>query len=375
MQKETSVKSADRLFLLLSAILVIFGLVMLASASSSVGYSRFGDTFYFIKKQLLFGLLPGFFLFLVLARFNYHLLQKFSWLIYLFSLVILVLVFVPGVGLEKNGSHSWIQLFGLSFQPAELAKLAVVIILAKLLSKNRDLRDWRNNLMPVLAMLMPAILLIAAQPDVGTLSILIVIIFSMLYLADTPKVYLAILGLLGVVCFVGLLIVAPYRVNRLTTFLRPELDPQGFGYQINQAFLAVGSGGIWGLGLGHSRQKFQYLPEAQADSIFAVIAEEMGLLISLALVMLIAFLGLRGFKIAKAAPDQFGHLLAAGIMVWFVWQSFLNISTTIGLLPLTGVPLPFISHGGSAMLVALASFGIVANISKASNYVGLQKRK
>ncbi len=365
---EASSKSADRLFLLLSAVLVIFGLVMLSSASSPAGYSRFGDTFYFIKKQLLFGVLPGMLLFLFLARLNYHFLQKFSWLIYLFSLLILSLVFVPGVGLVLNGSRSWIQIFGLSLQPSEFAKLAVIIMLAKLLSESRDLGDWKNNLMPIFAIIMPAVFLIAAQPDVGTLAILVVIIFSMLYLADIPKHYLAILGLVGAVCFVGLLIVAPYRVQRLTTFLHPELDPQGIGYQINQAFLAVGSGGVFGLGLGHSRQKFQYLPEVQADSIFAVIAEEMGLLITSALVILIAFLGLRGFKIAKGTPDQFGRLLVSGIMVWFVWQSFFNISTTIGLMPLSGVPLPFISHGGSAMLVLLAAFGIVANISKYSKF-------
>lgn len=367
--KESTQKSADRLFLLLSAILLIFGLIMLASASSPAGYSRFGDTFYFIKKQLLFGLLPGFFIFLILARLNYHFLQKLSWIIYFFSLVGLILVFIPGIGLVLNGSRSWIQLFGFSLQPAEFVKLAVIIILARLLSESKDLKDWKTGLLPIFAALAPAVLLIAAQPDVGTLVILVMIIFVMLYLADTPKVYLAILGLAGIVCFVLMLLVAPdsYRVKRLTTFLHPELDPQGIGYQINQSFLAVGSGGIWGLGLGHSRQKFQYLPEVQADSIFAVIAEEMGLIITSALVALIAFLGLRGFKIAKGAPDQFGRLLSSGIMVWFVWQSFLNISTTIGLLPLTGVPLPFISHGGSAMLVGLAAFGIVANISKYSN--------
>lgn len=366
--KETSVKSADRLFLLCVGILIVFGLVMLASASSPAGYSRFGDTFYFVKKQLLFGLLPGIFLFLVFARVNYHLLQKFSGLIYLLALVILSLVFVPGVGLVLNGSRSWIELFGLSLQPSEFVKLAVIILLAKLLSEDRDLRDWKNGLIPVLAMLSPAILLIAAQPDVGTLAILIVIMFVMLYLANTPRVYLAMLGLIGVIGFVGLLLLAPHRAQRITTFLHPELDPQGIGYQINQSFLAVGSGGVFGLGLGHSRQKFQYLPEVQADSIFAVIAEEMGLIVSSALVGLIAFLGLRGLKIAKGAPDQFGRLLSAGIMVWFVWQSFLNIGTTIGLLPLTGVPLPFISHGGSAMLVLLAGMGIVANISKFSSF-------
>jgi cell division protein FtsW len=362
--KEAASKSADRLFLSLFATLLIFGLVMLTSASSPIGYSKFGDIYHFIKKQILLGLLPGFFIFLILGHFNYRLLKKISWPFYLFALVILILVFIPGIGLIFNGSHSWVKLFGLRFQPSEFAKLAVIIILAKLLSESKDLSDWKNNLVPIFAVLLPTVLLVAVQPDVGTLAILVVIIFAMLYLAGTPKVYLTILWLVGAVCFVALLLIIPKRVERITTFLHPELDPKGVGYQINQSFLAVGSGGIWGLGLGHSRQKFQYLPQVQADSIFAIIAEEMGLVVAGALVLLIAFLGLRGFKIAKGAPDQFGHLLCAGIMVWFVWQSFLNISTTIGLLPLTGVPLPFISHGGSAMLVGLAAFGIVANISK-----------
>ena len=359
-------QSADRLFLLLFAILVIFGLVMLASASAPIGYAKFGDTYFFIKKQIMFGFLPGVFLFLLLGNIRYGLLQRFGGVIYLLSLIILSLVFIPGVGLVINGSRSWAQVFGLSFQPSEFIKLALIIFLAKLLAESRDLNDWKNGLLPIFSMILPAVLLIVAQPDVGTLSILIVIIFGMLYLANIPRSYLAILGMSAVVAFALLLVIAPYRVKRLTTFLHPELDPQGQGYQINQAYLAVGSGGVWGLGLGHSRQKFQYLPEVQADSIFAVVAEEMGLLITSSVVFLIAFLGLRGLKIAKGAPDQFGRLLGAGIMIWFVWQSFLNIGTIIGLLPLTGVPLPFISHGGSAMLIGLASIGIMANISKSS---------
>jgi cell division protein FtsW len=363
---EKSKKNADRLFLLLFGILLLFGLVMLASASAPMGYAKFGDTYFFIKKQLLFGLLPGLFLFLILAKLNYRFLQKFGGILYLFSLVGLCLVFIPGLGLIINGSKSWVQLLGFSFQPSEFVKLTLIIILAKLLSEGRDLRDWQQELMPIFAVLLPAVLLIVAQPDVGTLSILIVIIFAMLYLAHIPKLYLLILGLFGVLAFGALLLIAPYRVQRLTTFLHPELDPQGIGYQINQAYLAVGSGGFWGMGLGHSRQKFQYLPEVQADSIFAVIAEEMGLFMTSALVFLITFLTLRGFKIAKGAPDQFGRLLGAGIMIWFIWQSFLNIGTIIGLLPLTGVPLPFISHGGSAMMIGLASIGIMASISKES---------
>ena len=366
MERERSKQRADRLFLLLFGILVAFGLIMLTSASAPTGYAKFADNFFFIKKQLLFGLLPGLVLFLILARIKHTTLQRFSGLFYMFAITLLVLVFIPGVGVVINRSRSWLDVFGFSFQPSELAKLAIIIILAKLLSEGRDLRDWKNGLLPVLALIAPAVLLVAAQPDVGTLSIMVVVIFAMLYLASTPKIYLVILGLMGVAAFAVLLLVSPYGVDRLTTFLHPELDPQGIGYQINQAHLAVGSGGFWGMGLGHSRQKFQYLPEVQADSIFAVIAEEMGMLVTSGLIILIVMITLRGFKIAKGAPDAFGRLLGAGIMIWFIWQSFLNIGTIVGLLPLTGVPLPFVSHGGSAMMIGLASIGIMASLSKES---------
>lgn len=357
-------KSADRIFLLLIAVLVVFGLVMLASASSPVGYARFGDTYYFIKKQLLFGLTSGVVLFFLFGHLNYRVWQKLAGVVYLLILILLALVFVPGIGLAINNSRSWVQFFGLSTQPVEFAKLAIIIILAKLLSDGRDLKDWKNGLAPVLAVLSPALLLVGMQPDVGTLSILIVIIFAMLYAAGTPKIYLVVLGLAVAILFTLFLVVAPYRLNRLTTFLHPELDPKGIGYQINQAFLAVGSGGIWGLGLGHSRQKFQYLPEVQADSIFAIVAEETGFIISVGVIILISLIGLRGLKIARGSPDEFGRLLVCGIMVWFVWQSFLNIGAIIGLMPLTGVPLPFISHGGSALLAGLSAVGIVVSVSK-----------
>lgn len=358
-------KKADKLFLLLLFILVIFGLIMLASASAPVGYANFGDTYFFIKKQILLGLIPGVIFFIIAGHLNFHIWRKLSWLIYFFSLVLLLLVFVPGVGMVINGSRSWIHVLNFSFQPSEFAKLALVIILSMLLTVSQNLEDWKTGLLPILAIVSPILLIVGAQ-DVGTLSILLVIVFLLLYLAGVKKTYLLILGLVGVVAFSALLLLRPYRVQRLTTFLHPELDPKGQGYQINQAFLAAGSGGAFGFGLGNSRQKYQYLPEVQSDSVFAVIAEEMGFIVSAGLIVLISFLGLRGFKIAKGAPDQFGRLLASGIMIWFLWQSLLNISAIIGLMPLTGVPLPFISHGGSALLVGLTAFGIVANISKES---------
>jgi cell division protein FtsW len=204
------------------------------------------------------------------------------------------------------------------------------------------------------------------QPDVGTLSIIVMEIFVMLFVARVPSRYLLILGLLGAISFVSLIVAAPYRAQRITTFLHPELDPKGVGYQMNQAFLAVGSGGVWGLGFGHSRQKFQYLPEVSADTIFAIISEENGFFVSAGLIFFILFLVWRGLRISKNCHDEFGALLTTGIMVWFGWQSFLNIGATVGALPLTGVPLPFISHGGSALATALAAAGLVLNASKRS---------
>lgn len=358
-------KKADRHWLFYVIIWLVFGFIILISASASAGYERFNDIYFFVKRQFFLGVVPGLALFLLLARVDYRVWRKLSWLVYGVGLLLLILVFIPGVGAVINGSNSWLSLGGYTFQPSEIAKLAIIIMAAALLSDpNRNLGDWKNGLVPVLAILAPSFLLVLLQPDIGTLSILVVIIFAMLYLAKIPKSYLVIMGLLATGAFLVLMIIAPYRVQRLTTFLHPELDPKGVGYHVNQAFLAVGSGGFWGLGYGLSRQKFQYLPEVSADSIYAVLAEEMGFIFAAGLVILILAFGWRGLKIARAAPDNFGRLLTGGIVVWVVWQSFLNISAMVGLLPLTGVPLPFVSHGGSALMAVLAASGIVANVSK-----------
>lgn len=359
-------RKTDRLFLFYLAAILVFGLLILISASAPYAYNKFGDTYYFIKRQILFGLLPGIVMFLLAAKLNYKIWQKISWPFYVVCLILLILVFIPGIG-AAIGAKSWIYISIFHFQPAELAKLGVIILLAGLLSDpERNLRDWKNGLLPVLAILAPVVGLILFQPDIGTLSIFAVVVFGMLYLAKIPKIYLAVLGLLGAGCFIALIFIAPYRMERLTVFMHPELDPQGIGYQINQASLAVGSGGLWGLGYGHSRQKYQYLPEVQADSIFAVMAEEMGFIVTgLFIVLLLLFIW-RCLKIAKQSPDTFSCLLVAGIAVWFFSQSFINIAAMLGIMPLTGVPLPFVSHGGSALLVALTAAGIIAGVSRQS---------
>lgn len=191
----------------------------------------------------------------------------------------------------------------------------------------------------------------------------------MLFLGRATYSHLVLLALAGIILFLIMIWAAPYRAARFTTFLHPELDPLGQGYHINQAFLAIGSGGFFGLGLGHSQQKFAYLPEVHADSIYAVMAEELGFFVTVAFLFLLMYMALRGFSIAKNAPDDFGKLLVSGIIAWFMIQSFLNIGAMVGLLPLTGVPLPFVSHGGTALMVALAAVGIVLNVSKQTNIV------
>ncbi len=358
----------DRVLLIYFVAIVLFGLAALFSASTPVGYAKFGDAWFFVKRQIFYGLIPGVLAAIVLSRTDLGKIRKLSWAVYLLSLFFLVLVFIPRVGLSINNSRSWIQFFGYTFQIAEFSKLAIVIILAYLLSqKMYDWDNWQTSLVPVLAILSPTLILILLQPDIGTLSIIVVEIFAMLFIAKVPVRYLLVLGLIGVVSFVSLIVAAPYRSQRITTFLHPELDPKGQGYQMNQAFLAVGSGGFWGRGFGQSRQKYQYLPEVSADTIFAVIAEENGFLISTALILLVLLIVWRGFKIGMASDDPFGALLVTGIMVWFGWQSFLNIGATVGALPLTGVPLPFVSHGGSALVMALAGVGIVLSVSRSSN--------
>lgn len=348
------------------SIWLIFGLVMLTSASSAVAQQNFGNNYFFIKRQLLLGVLPGLAAFLFFAKFNYHHLKKYSFYIFGLAIFLLFLVFIPGIG-ANFGTHanSWLNIFGFSFQPSEFAKFAMIIFLASLISaKGKDIVDFQNGFLPTLIMGIIPIALVILQPDIGTVSILFAILFGMLYVGKSNIWHIVVLAMGGVLALGLMVWVAPYRAARLTVFLHPELDPQGIGYHINQAFLAIGSGGIWGRGLGHSLQKFQYLPEVSADSIYAVIAEETGIFFSTGLIVLLVLIAGRGFKLAKNAPDEFGRLLVSGIIIWLVIQSFLNIGAMVGLMPLTGVPLPFVSHGGTALMIAMAAVGIVINVSK-----------
>jgi len=347
-------------------IIAIFGLVMLSSASSVESFRRFGSTYYLFWHQLLRGFLPGLILLFLLAKIDYRFWERFSVWFFVVSLIVLALVFIPGLGATYGKAKSWINIAGLSFQPAELVKLLLILSLAGWFSyrgKERNADFW-NGLIPFTIMLGLVSLLIILQPDIGTLMVLAVIALIVYFIAGAKLVHLAGLVLAGLGGFGILIAQAPYRAARLMTFLHPEIDPQGIGYHINQAFLAIGSGGWFGLGFGQSRQKFAYLPEVMGDSIFAVIAEELGFIFTAALIILFLLLAWRGLRLARLTEDDYARYIVVGIISWFTFQAFFNIAAMIGLMPLTGIPLPFISYGGTALASSMAAAGILINISR-----------
>lgn len=347
-------------------VLIIAGLLILTSASTAAGYKNFDDSYYFIKHQILFGLLPGIALFLLCFFINYNLWKKISGIFLFISLGFLILVFIPGLGVTFGKAKSWVQLAPFSFQPAEIVKLTFILYLSGWLSKrsNDQIKSFSYGFLPFVFLVGLIALLIVLQPDLGTLSIIIFTALSLYFVRGGSLKHIALFLAGGLGLFIALIKTAPYRADRLMTFLHPELDPQGIGYHINQAFLAIGSGGFWGRGFGHSRQKFQYLPETTGDSIFAVFAEEMGFLFSVLLIALFIFLLIQVFQMIKENKDLFAKLVATGIISWFLFQSFYNIASMIGILPMTGIPLIFISYGGTSLATSMAAFGLLLNIAK-----------
>lgn len=365
-RKITKQASPDTLFVVLFAIVAIFGLVMLSSASTAIAFQRFGDSLYYVKHQILNGFLPGLFVCAAFALIDYHYWKKYAFHLFILAIILLTLVFIPGLGVAFGGAKSWIGIGGITFQPSEFAKLAFILYLAAWLEKRdrKTIKDFSAGFVPFLMSLGIIMFLIFLQPDVGTMGVIVLISLMVYFVAGADVKHLLGLGTVGIGLLAVLIAIAPYRLNRFTAFVHPELDPQGIGYHINQALLAIGSGGMFGLGFGHSRQKHLYLPEVIGDSIFAVIAEELGFVwVVLFLCLLLAMI-FRGFIIARNAPDLFGKYLGAGIISWIGFQSFINIAAMVGLMPITGLPLPFISYGSSSLLVLFAAVGMLMNISR-----------
>lgn len=353
-------------FIIILGIIIAYGLIMLASASSVLGQSLKDDTFYYLKHQFIYGILIGLIGFYLTSKIDYHFWKKYAFIFMIVNIVLLFLVLIPGLGTEYLGAKRWINLGGIQFQPSEIVKLSFLMYLAVWLeNRAKKMDDASSSLIPFLIMVGFLVLMIAGmQKDLGTMVVIAVIAITVYFTAGAPWRHLALLGLGGSGLFLLLVKIFPYRWQRLTVFLNPELDPQGIGYHINQALLAIGSGGLFGLGLGRSQQKFNYLPEPAGDSIFAIISEELGFVFAVMLVVLFLILFLQGIKIARQAPDPFGKLLATGIMTWIIFQAYINIAAMLALVPLTGIPLPFISYGSSSLVMLLVAVGLVVNISK-----------
>jgi len=351
--------------------LLCLGLLILASVSSSYSFTRFNNTYHFLNHQLLFGVLPGLLLGYLAYRIDLNKLKKYTPILLLFTFFLMLLVLVPFIGIKAGNSARWINIGFTTFQPSELLKLTFIFYLASWLAsrKNKDnpllgKLKISQTFMAFMAISGIVIFLLFLQSDISTLGVIIVVGVLMYFIAGTSlreNIMILILGTGGLVSLIWL---APYRIKRLLVFLTPDLDPMGMGYQLNQSLIAIGSGGLFGVGLGMSSQKLGYLPQTISDSIFAIFSEEAGFLGAFFLLALFLTFAWRGFHIAKQCSDPFLKLIAVGISSWIIIQSFVNIGAMVGVLPLTGIPLPFISYGGSALIIAMIGSGILLNISR-----------
>lgn len=355
---KTTTGRGDRWLLITTIILAIAGIIMVYDSSVSIALRDFGSPYHFVREQVKW-LALGFVAFGVFSRIPYGSWRRLALPGLLVTLILLVAVFIPGLGVKALGAHRWLNLGLFTLQPAELSKLSMVLYLSAWFTTHE-----RGRFAAFLLLLGMVAGLVVLEPDLGT-AVTILLTAVVMYFLSGASVYhfLALIPVLAV--GVGALAIAkPYRMRRLMTFFNPDEDPLGAGYQIRQAILALGSGGLFGVGLGKSRQKYEYLPEANTDSIFAIVGEETGFIGAIIIAGLLLFLVWRCFKIAKRIDAPFGKLLSLGIGSWIGIQALINMSAMVALVPLTGVPLPLISYGGSNLVITLGALGIVYNISK-----------
>jgi cell division protein FtsW len=345
-------------------VLCLVGLVMVMSASSVVGLYQFGSSWYFVKRQLIW-LVAALAVLMVTMRIDYRSWRRVSAPLLFGSIIALGLVLVPGIGVSVYGATRWLGAGPIQIQPSEFAKLGLVLFIADLLSRRAHrLDDLRVTLKPVLIVSGLVFVLLLLQPNLGTTLVAGAIVASMLFVAGVPLLPLGAVGAVAVAGAGILAVAAPYRRARVVSYLDPWADPRGDGYQTIQALVGIAQGGVAGLGLGASRSKWGFLPFAHTDFVFAIIAEEVGLVGAGAVVLLLMGLCWLGVATSLRAPDRFGTLVAAGITTWLAAQAFVNIGAVIGILPITGVPLPFVSFGGSSMLSTMAATGILLNIAR-----------
>lgn len=365
LKKKAYYHQADKSFVFAILLLLAFGLVALFSASSVVSYQKFGVTYHYALRQFL-AIIVSLVVFFVASKINYLWWRKFASFLLFFSIFLLILVFIPGIKSDYGTAQSWINIFGISVQPSEFVKITFLIYLASWMdAKKNSISSFSGGVLPFIITLIIISVLMLLQPDMGTLFIIISSAMAAFFIGGGKFIHIFITGFLGIaLLYMMVFMSSSYQSDRISCYKNPSYDRQDKCFQINQALIAVGSGGIWGRGLGESRQKFMYLPQVWGDAIFPVIAEELGFIFSSLIILIFLFIFYRGFLIAKRSPDLYGSALAAGIISWIAVQTFLNIGGMINLIPMTGVPLPLISSGGSSILSILFALGILVNISK-----------
>lgn len=357
-------KRIDYSLLIAILILSIFGVIMIYSASNVWALYKFNDAFKFVKHQGMF-LVVGLFLLYFISKMPYFNYYSKANKILLAIIILLILVIIPGIGTVRNGSRSWFGIGSFGFQPSEAAKIGLLIFTAKYLVNNeKNLKDIKKGVLPILGVIFLIFGFIMLQPDFGTGVIIVISTIGLLFVGGVNFKFFIRLGILGVIGVIILILIAPYRLERILSFLNPWSDPLGSGFQIIQSLYAIGPGGLFGYGFLNSRQKHFYLPEPQTDFIFSIISEEFGFMGVLIVTSLFLTIILRGFKIAKNCNDLFGKYLAFGITFQIAFQAILNLMVVVGLIPVTGVTLPFLSYGGSSLLITLCEMGILLNVSR-----------
>lgn len=344
------------LITILSLVISLIGLIVVYNASVVEAFTDFSDRYYFAKQQLVWlGL--GLVVYFITSRLSSKHLKKISLIFFVLSLIAMIMVLIPGIGLRLQGARRWISLGFFRFQPSELLKISLVIYLATWLETPKDTKKFAVLLAVCLGLIM-------LQPDLGTAVIIATLGFGLFYLSGSAIKEIVLFFACLIAGVVILIIASPYRLERLKTFLDPTSDPLGRSYHINQVLIGLGSGGLSGVGLGRSRQKYSYLPEATTDSIFTIVGEELGFIGGVLLIALLLSLSLLAFRVASQAGDQFSRLIAAGVALLFSTQTFVNLASMVALVPLTGVPLPLISYGGSSLVTTFLALGILAGVAR-----------
>lgn len=357
-------KKIDKPLFIAVILLSIFGLLMIYSSSSIWADYKFNDSFHYLKYQGIFFMI-GLCLMTFISKLDYRLYYKYSNTILVISFILLILVLIPGIGSVRNGSRSWFGIGSLGIQPSEAAKISLIIFTSRYLSlSDRYIKNFFKGVLPILSVVLVFFGLIMLQPDLGTGVIIFMSIISILFIYGVSMKFFFSGGIIGLVGVVILILIAPYRMDRITSFINPWKDELGTGFQIIQSLYAIGPGGLLGTGYLQSVQKHFYLPEPQTDFIFSIVAEEFGVVGAFIVVGLFGIILYRGMKIARNCTDLFGKYLAFGILFQLIFQATMNLMVVVGLIPVTGVTLPFLSYGGSSLLISMASMGMLLSISR-----------